>query len=415
MALTSKRVAKLLRRGEPRRHLDGRGLYLVINSPTSAYWEKRYQFLGRERHHGLGSARTFSLVEARERNRRASQLIADGRDPLVVKRESKAQQIVDAAKTITFGEVALQYFQAHAPTWRHPKHIAQWRASVLGLTPTGPAKPDYCKSLRVLPITAIDTPLILHVLRPLWQDKPETMSRVRARIAAVLDFGKAAGYRSGDNPAAQSVIGKLLPGRGKVEHYAAIDYRDLPGFVQQLREHEGTAARALEFLIHTAARSSEVRMAVWNEISFDEALWVIPANKMKAGKEHRVPLAPEAIELLRGLPREGDGADGLVFLGLQPGSGLSSMALAAVLRRMGHGHVTVHGFRSSFRDWAAECTNYPNHVVEMALAHAVGNAVEAAYRRGDLLVKRRHLAEAWAKYCTSPPASGATVMSIGRR
>jgi integrase len=403
MALTSKRVAKLIRKGEPGRHLDSRGLYLITQSPTAAHWEKRYQLDGREHYHGLGSAFVFGLAAARERSRRAGELLADGIDPLVRKREAKAERIAAAVKAITFGEVAQDYFRAHSPGWKHPKHVSQWRSSILGLTPTGPAKPDYCRSLRPLSITQIDTPIILSVLKPIWQDKPETMSRVRARIASVLDYAKAVQYRSGDNPADVTVISQALPVRGKVtNHFAAIDYREIPAFVQQLREREGTGARCLEFAILCASRSAEAREAVWGEINFDEATWVIPASKMKAGREHRVPLAPEALELLRGLYREGDGDDGFVFLGPQPGKPLTDLALMRVMRQLNRTEV-VHGFRSSFSDWAHETTAYSNVVIEQSLAHAVGSAVERAYRRGDLFEKRRKLMEQWATYCTSPP------------
>ena len=223
MALTAKRVAKLLRGGKKDRHFDGAGLYLCIESETNASWQRRYQLDGAEHHFGLGSARVFSLSEARARNRRVSQLLADSIDPLAQKREEKAQRIAAAARSVTFGEAAADYYRAHAPAWKHAKHTAQWRASVLGLTLSGkPTKHDYCRTLRPLPVAQIDTPLILQVLKPLWHDKPETMSRVRARIASVLDFAKAAGYRQGDNPASWDVIGKLLPARGKVapvEHF----------------------------------------------------------------------------------------------------------------------------------------------------------------------------------------------------
>jgi integrase len=421
MGLTAKKVAKLLHRGEPGRHLDARGLYLIVQSCTAAHWEKRFQFDGREHFTGLGSARTFSLVEARERNRRASQLIADGVNPLAHKREEKAKRIAAAAKVISFGTCAEDYFRAHAPAWRHEKHIAQWRATVLGLTLAGkPAEGDYCKTLRPLPVATIDTPLILQVLRPLWHDRPETMSRVRARIASVLDYAKAAGFRSGDNPAGQNIVGKLLPARGKiapVNHFEAVDYRAVPAFVAELRKREGTAARALEFLIYTVCRQTEVREAVWSEIDFDERLWTVPAERMKAGKEHKVPLSERALELLRGLYREGDSDNGLVFLGAQPGKPLSPPAMASVMKRMGHSAVP-HGFRSSFSDWSHERTGHSNHAIELSLAHSIGAATEKAYRRGDMLEKRRRLMMDWARFCSSPPvalkAEGKVVVPMGR-
>jgi integrase len=406
MSLTSKRVLKLLRRGEPGRHLDARGLYLVIASRTNAHWERRYQLDGREHYHGLGSAFVFGLAAARERSRRASELLADGVDPLAQKREAKAQRIAAAVKAITFGECATDYYRAHSPSWSHPKHVAQWRASVLGLTANGaPAAGDYCKILRPLPVQSIDTPLILNTLKPLWHDKPETMGRVRARIASVLDYAKAAGYRTGDNPASWNVIGKLLPARGKltpVNHYEAVDYRLVPQFVAELRKREGTAAAALLFLIYTAGRTSEVLQATFREINFDEALWELPAERMKADRPHKVPLAPEALELLRGLYREGDSNDSYVFLSPRSGEPWSATALRAVMQRMGYS-ATPHGFRSSFSDWSHEQTGHSNHAIEISLAHSIGAAAEKAYRRGPMIDKRRKLMEQWAKYCTNPP------------
>jgi integrase len=357
----------------------------------------------------------------RARSRRASELLADGVNPLQVKREAKAQRIAAAVKAISFGECATDYYRAHSPGWGHPKHVAQWRASVLGLTANGaPAEADYCKILRPLPVQSIDTPLILSVLKTHWHDKPETMSRVRARIASVLDYAKAAGFRSGDNPASWDVIGKLLPARGdlaSVNHYEALPYRDVPAFMQALRAREGAAARALEFLVYTTGRTMEVLKAIWCEINWGDALWEIPAERMKAERPHKVPLAPEAIKLLRGLYSEGDSPDSYIFLSPRSGEPWSATALRAVMQRMGYS-ATPHGFRSSFSDWAHECTAHSNHAIELSLAHSIGAAAEKAYRRGDMLMKRRRLMEAWAKYCTAPPmvqkAEGDNVVTMGR-
>jgi integrase len=417
MGLTSKRVAKLLRRGEPARILDQRGLYLCVQSKTAAHWEKRYQLNGKEHYHGLGSAFVFGLAQARERSRRASELLADGIDPLVRKREAKAQRIAAAAKAITFGECAADFYRAHSPGWKHIKHSQQWRSSVLGLTLAGkPVEQDYCRSLRALTVQSIDTPVVLSVLKPIWETKPETMSRVRARIAAVLDFAKALQYRSGDNPADVAVIGKVLPVHGKANHFAAVDYREIPAFVTALRAQEGTAARALELLVYTATRSAEVREAVWREINLDEATWTIPSERMKASKEHVIPLAPAALELLCALPREDDGDNALVFIGSQPGRLLTDLALMKLMRRMGRSEV-VHGFRSSFSDWAHERTAHSNHAIELSLAHSIGAATEKAYRRGDMLEKRRRLLMDWARYVTSPPVVqtvGGKIVSLRR-
>jgi integrase len=416
MALTSKRVAKLIRKGEPGRHLDSRGLYLITQSPTAAHWEKRYQLDGREHYHGLGSAFVFGLAAARERSQRVSEMLADKIDPLVRKREEKAARLAEAARSVTFGDVALDYFRTNSPSWKHPKHAAQWRSSILGMTPTGPAQPDYCRTLRALPVQSIDTPIILGTLKPIWHAKPETGSRIRSRISNVLDFAKACGYRAGDNPASWDVIGQVLPSPGKLvrtNHFAAIPYVEIPDFVQQLRGREGTSARALEFLVYTAARSGEAREATWGEIDFDAKVWRIPAERMKANRMHVVPLADPALELLRALPREDDG---LVFLGSQPGRPLSDLALMKLMRRMGRTEV-VHGLRSSFSDWAHERTAHSNHAIELSLAHAIGAAAEKAYRRGDMLEKRHQLMTAWVKYCVSPPAAAVQesgkVVSLG--
>ena len=410
MRLTSKRVAKLVRAGKPGNHYDGQGLRLEIKSPTSAHWVSRYQIDGRERWFGLGSARTFGLSEARERNRKlVRQLVADKVDPLLVRREQRAAQAAAAAKAITFGEAAEAFLKAHAPTWKSPKHAAQWRATVLGKTLYGPSKSgDYCQNLRPLPVAGIDTAVIIRTLEPLWHERPETMSRVRARIENVLDWATVRGFRSGDNPAAWKTIGKALPSRtkiAKVEHFAAMRYSDLPAFMAELRKREGVAARALEFTILCAARSGETIGARWQEIDLEAGFWVVPASRMKAGKEHRVPLAPQVVELLRGLYRE-EGNDHL-FLGSQSGSGLSDSAMGRVLQRMGH-EVTTHGFRSTFSDWAHERTAHSNHTIELSLAHAVGTEVERSYRRTDLVSKRRQLMEQWATFCMTPPVAQQT-------
>ena len=425
MALTSKRVLKLLRRGEPGRHLDQRGLYLVIGSRTNAHWEKRYQLDGREHYTGLGSAFVFGLAAARERARRVSEQLADKIDPIAQKRAAKAERIAAAAKAKTFGEVAQDFFAAHSRGWGHRKHIAQWRSSVLGLTMNGaPAEADYCKILRPLPVQSIDTPIILQVLRPIWESKPATMSRVRARIAAVIDYATASKYRSGDNPAAANLISKVLPVNGKNgKHFAAVNYREIPTLVAELRAREGMAARCLEFLVYTSARSTEAREAVWSEINLAEATWTIPASRMKANRSHIVPLAPEVIELLQDLPREGDG-DRLIFIGPRPGVPLTDLSLMKLMRRLGRSEV-VHGFRSSFSDWAHERTVHSNHAIEISLAHAVGDATAQAYQRGPMLEKRRKLMDAWATYCctrdvrdgvtdSSAPVDEDKVVSIGR-
>jgi integrase len=403
LSLTPKRIAKLLKK--PGRHHDGHGLYLQVAAPTSASWLLRFMRDGRERWLGLGPLRLVGLKEARIRARdEQRKLKIDGIDPVEDKKAAKAARALAAAKAMTFVDAAKAYHLQHEAKWRNAKHSAQFLSTLKA----------YAFPIGNLPVAAIDTGLVLKCIEPIWQTKTETASRVRGRIESVLDWATVRGYRTGDNPARwKGHLAEVLPSRGqiaKVEHHAALPWRELPTFMSELRTREGSAARALEFAILTAARTGEVIGALWSEIDFETATWVVPAGRMKGSREHRVPLSARAVELLQDLPRE-DG-DEHVFLGAQRGGGLSNMALAAVLKRMGRGQITVHGFRSTFRDWAAETTNFPNHVVEMALAHVVGDRVEAAYRRGDLLTKRRQLAEAWTRFCTSPPVVGGTVVPL---
>jgi integrase len=405
MRLTVKRVARLLSAGIPGRHFDEAGLYLVIESKTNAHWERRYQLHDKTHYLGLGSARhnTFTLEEAREENRQISQQLTKKIDPLKARRAERAQRAAEEAHSITFGDAAEEYFKTNAPTWRHRAHVGQWSATVLGRTPQGsPARQDYCHALRRLPVQDIDTPIIMGVLRPIWHERPETASRIRARIAAVLDWAKAAGYRTGDNAAAWDIIGKLLPSRSKVarvKHFEAVPYAEMPAFMSDLRERHGSAARALEFAILAAARTQEVLGATWPEIELEEGLWIILAERMKkTDREHRVPLSPQAVQLLRSLPREPDSS--VVFVGTQEGKGLSDAALVGVMRRMGRSE-TPHGFRSSFSDWAHEQTAHSNHAIELSLSHAVGTDVERSYRRGNMFEKRRKLMQQWADYCES--------------
>jgi integrase len=382
MRLTAKRVDHL---HKPGRHPDGDGLYLQITETGVKSWVLRYERAGKERMMGLGPLRDFSLKEARERARRARQQIHDGIDPIAAKR---AQRIVP---TLTFRQAVEAYNRLHEARWSSPR-------------------PQFLSSLRQhaypklgdLPLPAIDTPAVLRVLEPIWTTKTETASRVRQRIEAVLDWAMVSGHRpKGDNPARwRGHLAMILPAPGaiaKVQHHPALPWGEIGAFMRELRSREGVAARALEFTILTAARTSEVLGAEWAEIDFDAATWVVPASRMKADKEHRIPLAPPAIELLRNLYTETN--NDLVFIGQQTGRGLGDRALAEQLSKMGRTDITVHGFRSTFRDWAAEHTNFPREVAEMALAHAIPSGVERAYRRGDLLEKRRQLMSDWATFC----------------
>ena len=310
------------------------------------------------------------------------------------------------SKGATFGECADGLIEAMRPSWRNRKHAAQWKSTLEG----------YAAPLRRLPADSISTDDVLAVLKPLWNAKPETASRLRGRIERVLDAAKAQGLRSGENPARwRGHLDQLLPKRQMLTrgHHAAMAYAEVPAFIIDLQARQATAAMALEFAILTAARSGEVLGARWNEIDMDRAVWVVPAARMKAGREHRVPLSKRAVSILKAMDKARDGD--FVFPGQKSGAPLSVMALEMVLRRMKIEDATVHGFRSAFRDWSAECTSFTNEVCEAALAHVIKNKAEAAYRRGDLFDKRRKLMEAWAAYCTTPKAGKIVAFRRERR
>lgn len=405
MGLTVKGLAKLT---APGRYRDEHGLYLQVRPEGSRSWLLRYQRAGRERWMGLGPLHAFSLEEARGRARKARQQLSDGIDPLESKRAERAMRAAETAKRLSFEEAAQQYFDANERRWKNDKHRAQFISTL---------KSYAYPVIGRLPVAAVDTALVLKIIEPIWAEKTETASRVRGRIEIVLDWATVRGHRDGPNPARwRGHLSQVLPARSKIArtvHHAALPYADAGAFMVALRAREGMAARALEFTVLTAARTSEVIGAQWSEIDLDARVWIIPGHRMKAGREHRVPLSAEAVAILRNLPREA----GHVFPGPYRGAPMSNMAMAALLRRMDRLDITVHGFRSTFRDWAAERTAYPNHVVEMALAHTIGDKVEAAYRRGDLFEQRRRLAADWAKFCQTtsdaPAASaGANVTAI---
>jgi integrase len=404
MSLTVKRIARL---SAPGRYSDGHNLYLQINPNGVKSWLLRYDRGGRERWMGLGPLHTVNLYEARERARKARLSLLDGIDPLDARASERATAKLAAAKALTFEDAARAYFKHHEAGWKNAKHRAQFLSTL-----TTYAFPKIGK----LSVAAIDTGLVLKCIEPIWEEKTETASRVRGRIESVLDWATVRDYRSGENPARwKGHLSEVLLPRERIqktEHHAALPFAELPEFTATLRGRDGIAARALEFTILTAARTGEVIGARWDEINLTEKTWTVPANRIKGGREHRVPLSARALELLEALPTEK--ANPFVFIGPRRG-GLSNMAMAQLLKRMGRQDITVHGFRSTFRDWAAERTNYPIHIVEMALAHTVGSKVEAAYRRGDLFDKRRHLMEAWAAYATQPAPAGEVVSIRGRR
>ena len=356
---------------------------------------------------GLGPLHTIDLQEARERARKARQLLLDGTDPLDARKAQRVAQALEAARTITFEKAAQAYFDTHERGWKNAKHRAQFLSTL---------KTYSFPKIGKLPVAEIDVGLVLKVIEPIWQDKTETANRVRGRIEAVLDWATVRGYRNGDNPARwKGYIENVLPSRSKIQkthHHAALPYSEMSEFMEALARTRWDRRARLEFTILTAARTGETVGATWGEMDLKEKVWTVPAGRIKGGREHRVPLSGSALEILRGLPREKNNS--FVFIGPRKG-GLSNMAMASVLSRMEREDMTVHGFRSTFRDWAAERTNYPNHVVEMALAHSIGNAVEASYRRGDLFAKRVRLMADWAKFATTKPAVvSARVVPLGK-
>jgi len=396
--LTAKRVERLR---EPGRYHDAHGLCLQVGPTGTKSWLLRYERHGKERWMGLGPVWAVSLKQARERAREAKLKLLEGTDPIEARKAANAASALKAAKQITFEQAAMQFYELHHMQWRNAKSNAQFLSSLRAY-----AFPHIGK----LAVADIDVGLVLKCIEPIWHSKTETASRVRGRIESVLDWCTVRGYRSGDNPAKwRGNLKAALPEPSKVKtprHFPALPFSRLPAFMEALARRDGIAARALEFCILTASRTGEVIGATWPEIDFEERVWTVPAVRMKGHKQHRVPLSDRVIELLQALPRE-EGND-FVFIGPR-GGGLSNMGMASVLRRM-NASVTVHGMRSCFSDWCHEMTSFPSHVIEKSLSHSIKNKAEAAYRRGDLLEKRRELMDAWASYCVPP--TGENVVPI---
>ena len=387
---------------DPGMYADGKGLYLRIGPTGSKSWVYRYQADGQRHDLGLGPYPDISLAAARERATAQRRLRLEGQDPLLTRRTTRHRTRLEEAKAITFKEAAEQYIRSHQAGWRNAAHAAQWPASLSNYA--YPIIGD-------LPVAAIDTALALRVLEPIWTEKPETASRVRGRIEAVLDWATAREYRQGENPARwRGHLENLLPKAAKVkrvEHHAALPYSEIGAFMAELRQHGGSTTLALEFLILTAARTGEVVGSRWEEIDFADRLWTIPASRIKAGREHRVPLSDAAMAVLDRMQQVRRGA--YVFPGRDSNAPVNSAGLFHSLRRLSWSDLTVHGFRSTFSTWAAERTAYPYEVREMALAHTVGNAVERAYQRSDLYDRRRRLMDDWARYCSAPATAGEVV------
>jgi integrase len=412
--LTTLKVAHAIRK--PGMYADGGGLYLQV-SEGGASWIYRYMLKGVAREMGLGPLMLFGLKEARLKALDARRLRYEGVDPIEARRAARTQTKLDAARALTFKQCAEAYVKAHRAGWRNAKHAAQWDATLA--TYVEPV-------IGSLPVQAVDTALVMKVLEQevpsgggkpatsLWTAKPETASRLRGRIESILDWARVRGYRDGENPARwRGHLDKLLPARAKVRrvtHHAALPYAELPTFMTALRKQTGVAARALEFAILTAARTGETIGARWSEVDLAAKLWTVPASRMKAGKEHRVPLNERAIAILEEMKPLSDVGSGgerpdqteaYLFPGGRHGQPLSNMAFLMLLRRMKRDDLTAHGFRSTFRDWAAERTNFPSEVAEMALAHTFSSKVEQAYRRGDLFERRRRMMAAWATFAAA--------------
>lgn len=389
------------------RHADGGGLHLLVKETGARSWVFRFMLRGKSRDIGLGSAGAggISLAAARDLAAGLRLKVKAGTDPLQERQEQAAQAVAAAQAAhvagVTFRAVAEAYIAANEASWRNDKHRQQWRNTLASYV---------YPVMGELPVAQIGTSHVLTVLEPMWREKPETASRIRGRIETVLDAAKARGYREGENPARwRGHIAQLLPARARLTrgHHKALPYEALPAFTAQLRDRRATAGLALEFVILTATRTTEVLGATWAEVDTDKAVWTIPGSRMKAGREHRVPLSARAIEILNETRALGKAS----LFPADKGGKLSGMAMTMLLRRMKQ-DCTVHGFRSSFRDWAAECTGYAHEVCEMALAHAIGNKAEAAYRRGDLFEKRRRLMSEWATFCADGGLAEATVTPI---
>jgi integrase len=374
---------------------DGQGLYLQVGRSNARSWIFRYFRNGKSHEMGLGPLTAVGLASARAKAAECRALLAEGIDPIAARNAERTRQDLAVACRMTFDECASAYIKAHSSAWKNHKHVAQWTSTLR--TYVSPV-------FGALPVQAVDVGLVMKVLEPIWTTKPETASRIRGRIESVLNWARARGYRGGENPARwKGHLDNLLPARSKiakVKHHAALPYYQISEFMTDLRAQDGIAALALEFAILTAARTGEIIGARWNEIDLEEKVWTVPAERMKADREHRVPLSTAALAVLN---RVGGGNQEDFIFASPKKRPLSNMALLMLLRRMGYEKVSVHGFRSTFRDWVAERTNFQAEVAEAALGHMAGDKVELAYRRGDFFEKRRRLMQAWAQFISEEP------------
>jgi len=389
---------------------DAGGLYLRVSGSGAKSWVFRFMLNRRAREMGLGSLIAVPLADAREKAADARRKLADEVDPIAARDAANTQRQLDSARGISFQDCANKYIASHDQSWRNQKHRAQWKSTLATYV-----YPEF----GALPVGAIDTALVAKVVEPLWSSKPETANRLRGRIETILNWAAARGYRQGENPARwRGHSENLLPARSKiraVQHHAALAYTEISSFLTELEKQPGIPALALEFTILTAARTGETIGARFEEIDFHNRIWIVPATRMKGGREHRVPLSPQVIQILEQRRSDSNQNTGFIFPGRWKETPLSNMAMLKVLARMGFGDLTVHGFRSTFRDWAAERTTFQREVVEAALAHTIRDKVEAAYRRSDILEKRRFLMDAWAQFTRAKPKLSATVLQLERR
>lgn len=386
---------------------DGNNLYLRVTKSGTKSWIFRWRDrnTNKLRDLGLGSYITVSLKEAREKAREARKLLDNGLDPKQERDRERAERRALAATMLTFDQCAEHYIKAHAPSWRNKKHVSQWRNTLA--TYASPV-------IGGLPVADVSQAHVMTILKPIWEDKTETATRVRQRIENILDWATASGFRTAANPAKwKGHLDQLLAKPTKVKtvrHHRALPYSEIYTFMSELRKVKNTTSRCLEFTILTAARTSEAINARWDEFDLDAGIWTVPASRIKAGREHRVPLSSAALKVLKS--QKGQDST-YVFPGTRKGKPLNNIAMLKYVQKSGK-DVTVHGFRSTFRDWAAECSSHPREVAEMALAHRIGDATEQAYQRGDLLVKRKNLMNAWAKHCAMKPITG-NVVSISKK
>ena len=401
--LTARTVAAATKSGL---YADGGGLYLRVGRGGAKSWCLRYMLEGKAREMGLGGLAKIGLADARKKAAAQRLLLVDKIDPLKRREAENSAKKVEAARSMTFAQCAKGYIDSHTAGWRNAKHAQQWTNTLATYV-----YPEFGS----IPVGDVDVAMVLRVLEPIWTTKPETASRVRGRIEAVLDWAKARDFRAGENPARwRGHLSNLLPSSSKVravKHHPALPYTEIGAFMADLRGREGAAADALEFLILTVARTGEVIAARWPEIDFAARMWTVPAARMKGGREHRVPLTSAAMSVLKRAQQEDKQ---FLFPGTKAGQGLSNMALLKVLERMGRGDLTAHGFRATFKTWATERTNFPRELVEAALAHVLDDKTEAAYERGDMLQKRRRLMDAWADFYAKRAPAG-TVVSLRRR